>query len=77
MLDEIREQIWGRAAEKYVVLPEIPIRPEEVGRLLADAFAPVLPFARGTIKVSQIQKRSAARRRLRELIEARLPINLP
>ena len=75
--EEMRERAWTKAAERYVVLPGIPVSPEEVGGLLADAFQPVFPWEKGAERRKTLDSRGHARRRLRELIESRLPISLP
>ena len=77
MREELRERAWVKAAERYVTLPGIPVSPEQLGSLLADAFRPVFIFDRGEVRKRALEERAYARRRLRELIESKLPILLP
>ena len=70
-----REKVWERAAERLVQLPGTS--PEIVGGLLADAFAPIFLWERGEERSRSLRTRADARRRLREMIESRLPVKLP
>ena len=76
MRESQREAVWTRAAER-VVSKHPSVTPELVGNLLADAFRPVPVWEKGVARTRILNERGYARRRLREVIESRLPISLP